>query len=109
MSLPSNHSYQLHVIAAHPLHPCYGIVLSGEQKPKASKRRYFWIFVLGGVFGLLVAGFFVGQSDLELSHWKDLNLDSLMDVLPAGLVRDAKDLQVRLLACGSIAIQCLQC
>ncbi|PSK46574.1 hypothetical protein B9Z65_5542 [Elsinoe australis] len=63
-------------------------------RPKGSKRRNAWIFGLGGLFGILVAGFFAGGNDLmDIAAFSDLNLDSLFDVLPAGLVKDAKDLQ----------------
>ncbi len=50
---------------------------------------------MGGLFGILVAGFFARQSDLiEFPELGDLSMDSLMDVLPAGFVRDARDLAV---------------
>ncbi|PVH87849.1 LACT-domain-containing protein [Cadophora sp. DSE1049] len=63
-----------------------------QQKTK-SKRRTGLIFVLGGLFGILVAGFFAGRSDLiDFPELGDLSMDSLMDVLPAGFVRDARDL-----------------
>ncbi|KAF2227676.1 Phospholipid:diacylglycerol acyltransferase [Elsinoe ampelina] len=63
-------------------------------RPKGSKRRNAWIFGLGGLFGILVAGFFAGGNDLmDFPAIKDMNLDSLFDVLPAGLVKDAQNLQ----------------
>ena len=44
---------------------------------------------------MLVAAFFAGNQDyLDLKALADLNLDSLLDVLPAGLIKDAQDLQV---------------
>jgi phospholipid:diacylglycerol acyltransferase len=68
-----------------------------KTRPKTGlKRRNFWIFGLGGLFGLVVAGFFASSADvLDLSYLSDMNLDSIIDVLPAGLVRDAHELQVR--------------
>lgn len=40
-----------------------------------------------------MAGFFAGRSDLiDFPEFGDLSLDSIMDVLPAGFVRDARDL-----------------
>lgn len=31
---------------------------------------------------------------MDLAMLRDMNLDSIMDVLPAGLIKDARDLQV---------------
>ena len=60
-----------------------------------SKRRHAWVFVLGGFFGILVAGLFASNNDMiDLSSLTDMNLESLMDVLPAGLIKDARDIQV---------------
>jgi phospholipid:diacylglycerol acyltransferase len=65
------------------------------HKHKTRKRRNGFIFFLGGLFGILVAGFFAGQSDLvDFPDFGDLSMDSLMDVLPAGFIRDARDLAV---------------
>ncbi|KAF2457507.1 Lecithin:cholesterol acyltransferase-domain-containing protein [Lineolata rhizophorae] len=62
---------------------------------KGSKRRSVWIFGLGGLFGLAVAAFFAGNSEYvpDLTSLSEMNLDSILDVLPAGLVKDAQDLQ----------------
>lgn len=66
-----------------------------EKHHKTRKRRNGFIFFLGGLFGIVVAGFFAGRSDLiEFPELRDLSMDSLLDVLPAGFVRDAKDLAV---------------
>jgi len=68
-----------------------------EKRPKnkGRKRRNFWIFGLGGVFGLLLAGFMANSADvIDLKSLTDMNLDSLIDVLPAGLIRDAQAMQV---------------
>ncbi|KAF2012236.1 LACT-domain-containing protein [Aaosphaeria arxii CBS 175.79] len=68
--------------------------LKSKDRPKNGKRKNFWIFGLGGVFGLLVAAFFAGSNDMiDLSGLESMNLESLFDVLPAGLVQDAKQLQ----------------
>jgi phospholipid:diacylglycerol acyltransferase len=65
-----------------------------HQKSK-TKRRNTFIFFLGGLFGLVVAGFFAERNDLfDLPELRDLSMDSLMDVLPAGFVKDARDLAV---------------
>lgn len=43
----------------------------------------------------MVAGVFARQSDLiEFPEFGELSMDSLIDVLPAGFVRDARDLAV---------------
>lgn len=65
------------------------------QKHKSGgKRRTAWIFFLGGIFGIAVAAFFVGNNNmLDIAALSDLNLDSLFEVLPVGLVNDAKELQ----------------
>ena len=64
---------------------------------KRSKKKSWLIFGLGGLFGLLVAVFFANQQEvIRLEGLLDVNLDSLMDVIPAGIVRDAKDLSVRM-------------
>lgn len=66
---------------------------SGTRYP--SKRRQWWLFVLGGLFGLTVAAFFANHHDvINLEGLVDFNLDNLIDVLPAGVIRDAKDITV---------------
>jgi len=61
-----------------------------------SKRRTTLIFGLGGLFGIVVAAFFAQQHDvINLEGLVDFNLESLMDVIPAGIVNDAKDITVR--------------
>jgi len=70
------------------------------HKSGGRKRRNFWMFGLGGLFGVLVAGFFASSNGgldrlAEVTGLQDLNLDSLFDVLPAGLIKDVQDLQVR--------------
>lgn len=66
-----------------------------HKHPKNGKRKNFWIFGLGGVFGLVVAAFFAGTNDMiDLSSLESMNLDSIMDVLPAAFVKDAQQLQV---------------
>lgn len=70
----------------------------GKAK-KRSWRRNVWVFSLGGVFSMLVAGFLgtpTGTVDklVTMAGLESMNLDSLIDVLPAGLIRDVSDLQV---------------
>ena len=82
---PSN----LRVITAEQFHTL-------KKKGKHGKRRNFWVFGLGGLFGLAVAGFFASSNDLiDMPSFERVNLESIMDALPAGFVRRAQDLQVR--------------
>ncbi|KAK4452090.1 Lecithin:cholesterol acyltransferase-domain-containing protein [Podospora aff. communis PSN243] len=66
-----------------------------HHRPQQRKRKTTAIFLLGSLFGLVAAGFFAKSNDLidfpeigELS----MSMDSLFDVLPAGLVKDMRDL-----------------
>ncbi len=65
---------------------------------KYRKRRNGFIFGLGGVFGIVIAGLFAKRSDLSFPELGDLSMDSILDVLPAAFVRDARDLAVCLLS-----------
>ncbi|KAK6579938.1 hypothetical protein PZA11_007646 [Diplocarpon coronariae] len=66
---------------------------SHKKKKESRKRRNGFIFILGGLFGIVVAGFFAGKSDLiDFPEFGDLSMDNLIDVLPAGFVKDARDL-----------------
>ncbi|KAK5168818.1 phospholipid:diacylglycerol acyltransferase [Saxophila tyrrhenica] len=65
---------------------------------KGRKRRMAWIFALGGVFGIFLAGFFAtsnGSFDqlVQFTGMKDMNLDSILDILPTGVIRDVQELQ----------------
>lgn len=63
--------------------------------PTTRKRSTWSIFVLGGLFGVVVAAFFANQSDvINLNGLLDMNLDSLIDVIPASIIKDAKELTV---------------
>lgn len=63
--------------------------------PRRSKRRNGLIFILGGLFGVLVAVFFANQQEvISLESLLDLNLDSLIDAIPQGIVRDAREFSV---------------
>ncbi|KAL6877269.1 LACT domain-containing protein [Trichoderma longibrachiatum] len=64
-----------------------------ERLPKARKRRNTFIFLLGGLCGLIAAGLFAKTNDLiDLPELTEINMDSLLDVIPAGLVKDMRDL-----------------
>lgn len=67
-----------------------------SKKSPGAKRRSAWVFILGGLFGVALALFFAGSNDvIDLAALKSMNLDSILDVLPAGLVKDAQELTVR--------------
>jgi phospholipid:diacylglycerol acyltransferase len=71
------------------------IVHHHDEAP-TRKRRSTFIFLLGSVFGLIAAGLLAQSNDLiEFPELRELSVDSLLDVLPAGLVTDMKDLVVR--------------
>ena len=62
---------------------------------KRSKRRPWLIFVLGGLFGIVIAAFFAQRNDvINLESLMDMNLESLIDVIPAGIIKDARDITV---------------
>lgn len=60
-----------------------------------SKRRNGFIFALGGLFGIFIALFFANQQEvISLDSLMDLNLDALIDVIPQGIVKDAREFSV---------------
>lgn len=60
------------------------------------KRRNFWVFTLGGIFGLVVAGFFASNNDMiDLTSIGEMNLESILEALPDNFVKSAQQLQVR--------------
>ncbi|GAB1317287.1 phospholipid:diacylglycerol acyltransferase [Madurella fahalii] len=64
-----------------------------HHRPKTRKRRNTAIFLLGSLFGIIAAGFFAQSNDLiDFPEIGELSMDSLFDVLPAGLVKDMRDL-----------------
>jgi phospholipid:diacylglycerol acyltransferase len=82
---PSN----LRVITAEQLHTL----------KKKGKKKNAWVFGLGGLFGLVVAGFFASSNEMiDLKSLENVNLDSILDALPASFVSSAQQLQVSLAA-----------
>jgi phospholipid:diacylglycerol acyltransferase len=69
--------------------------ITDHRKVKGGKRRNGFIFFLGGLAGIVAAGLFAKTNDLiDLPEFGELSMDSLLDVLPASFVRDARDLVV---------------
>lgn len=68
-----------------------------NKKVKGTKRRFAWIFSLGGLFGLVLAGYLASNNDLiDLATLYDFN--QILDVLPASFVNEARQFQVCLVA-----------
>lgn len=62
---------------------------------KTRKRRNTFIFLLGSLFGILLAGFLANNNELiSLPEIGDLSMDSILDVLPAGLAKDMREFVV---------------
>ncbi|KAK6194255.1 hypothetical protein LQW54_011640 [Pestalotiopsis sp. IQ-011] len=63
------------------------------HKKDTPKRKSTFIFLLGSLFGIIAAGFLAKSNDLiEFPEFGELSVDNILDALPAGLVRDMKDL-----------------
>ena len=62
---------------------------------KKSKRKSGLLFGLGGIVGIVVALFFAQRNDvIKFEGMLDMNLDSFLDVIPASVIKDARDLTV---------------
>ena len=62
-------------------------------KGRHSKRRSGLTFGLGGLVGLVLALLFAQSQDIiKLEGLLEVNLDSLLDAIPAGIVKDVKEL-----------------
>ncbi|KAF2670994.1 Phospholipid:diacylglycerol acyltransferase [Microthyrium microscopicum] len=65
-----------------------------RNSSKGNKRRFAWVFILGGLFGLLVAAYFANNSDLiDIASFADLSLEPLLDVLPSAFLKEAREFQ----------------
>jgi len=74
--------------------------LAKRSRQGGTKRRNAWIFGLGALLGVFLAGFFAtnnGSLDklIDLAGLGDMNLDSILDVLPVGLIKEVQDMQSR--------------
>ncbi|KAK6075219.1 Lecithin:cholesterol acyltransferase [Seiridium cupressi] len=78
---------------ARPPNKTAKIEIHHGHKKETRKRRSTFIFLLGSLFGIIAAGFLAKTNDLiEFPELGDLSVDNLLDVLPAGLVRDMREL-----------------
>ena len=69
--------------------------LKRERAPKPAKRYQIFLLGLGGLLGILGAGFVAQKQDvINLEGLVDWKMESLIDVIPAGIVKDARDLTV---------------
>ncbi|KAI7977757.1 hypothetical protein EIK77_009297 [Talaromyces pinophilus] len=74
-------------------------------KPRG-KRRHSFVFLLGGLFGIFIALFFANQNEvISLDALMDLNLDSLIDVIPTGILSDAREFTVLSYDSFSVGLQ----
>jgi phospholipid:diacylglycerol acyltransferase len=65
------------------------------SQSQTRKRRNTFIFLLGSLCGILLAGIFAEHNNLiEFPEIRELTMDSLFDVLPSGLMRDLRDFAV---------------
>lgn len=63
-----------------------------HHRLKTRKRKTTAIFLLGSLFGIIAAGFFAKNNDLiDFPEFGELSMDSFLDVLPAGLVKDMRE------------------
>jgi phospholipid:diacylglycerol acyltransferase len=70
-------------------------IKSSNHKREGGKRRNGLIFFLGGLVGIVAAGLFARSNDL-IEFPEIGSMDSILDVLPANVIQDARDLIVRL-------------
>lgn len=66
-----------------------------HDKTSSRKRKFGAIFLLGGLFGIVAAGFFAKSNDLiDFPDISDLSMDTWLDVLPDSFVKDLRDMVV---------------
>ncbi|KAK3904796.1 Phospholipid:diacylglycerol acyltransferase [Staphylotrichum tortipilum] len=76
-----------------PENPSGPVQIIHHHRPKTRKRKTTAIFLLGSLFGIIAAGFFAKSNDLiDFPELGELSMDSIFDVLPAGLVKDMREL-----------------
>jgi phospholipid:diacylglycerol acyltransferase len=73
-------------------------IKSSKHSEKGRKRRNGLIFFLGGLVGVIAAGLFARSNDL-IEFPEFATMDSILDALPAAVVKDARELIVCLSIC----------
>ncbi|KAK3989671.1 Lecithin:cholesterol acyltransferase-domain-containing protein [Cladorrhinum sp. PSN332] len=66
-----------------------------HHRPKKTKRSYAGVLILGTLIGLVAAGFFAKNDfkiDFDFPELGDLSMDSLLDVIPAGFMKDMREM-----------------
>ncbi|KAI9801664.1 MAG: hypothetical protein M1833_002346 [Piccolia ochrophora] len=67
-----------------------------KQNVRIRRRRAWFIFGLGGLFGILVAVFFADKHDMirfdALADLADINIEGLVNVIPPWVLKDAKEI-----------------
>ncbi|OJD37116.1 phospholipid:diacylglycerol acyltransferase [Diplodia corticola] len=85
---------QYRVVPAEKLHQLSVAREKAAKNARGSKRWNLFVLGLGGVIGIVGAGWFAQNNDMiDLPAIADINLESIADMLPAGLLQDARDLQ----------------
>lgn len=62
-----------------------------EERKKTKKRSLGLTFFIGGIAGLLLAGFAAKNQD-SMQFISELRLDALVDVIPAGILKEATEI-----------------
>lgn len=69
-----------------------------HHRAKKTKRSYAGVLLLGTLIGLVAAGFFAKNDyklDFDLSDvMGDLSMESLLEVIPAGFMKDMRQMVV---------------
>jgi phospholipid:diacylglycerol acyltransferase len=67
--------------------------LESLKKKTKTKRKNGFMFGLGGLFGIIIALYFAQQQDvLNFESMFEMNMDTILDVIPAGIIKDAREL-----------------
>lgn len=66
-------------------------IVAEDSTKRVKKRSYTLVFIVGGIVGLLVAILFANNQDIVIG---DFQLSALVDVIPAGILKEATDISV---------------
>lgn len=66
-----------------------------HHHPKLPRKRSLWfVFAIGGLVGLFLAGLAKNQDLVNIELIQDLRLETLFDAIPAGILKEASDISV---------------